>query len=54
MLLRDWKVEPLLSPGETREQWKARVLDAELILTLTVSKVPLRFVKRVRKAENGV
>ena len=30
LLLRGWKVEPLLSAGETKEQWKNRVLEAEL------------------------
>lgn len=48
LLLRDWKVEPLLRPGETREEWRERVLTAQLVLTLTVGPMPLRFVKRTK------
>ncbi|KAH7926118.1 cytochrome P450 [Leucogyrophana mollusca] len=60
LLLRDWRVEPLLAvvskgtaePGgkdalETREEWRARVMQATLALTMGVRDVPLRFVKRV-------
>ncbi|KAK7034506.1 hypothetical protein VNI00_012353 [Paramarasmius palmivorus] len=46
VILRDWKVEPLLKAGETREQWKDRVLDGKIVLTLGVNDVPLRFVRR--------
>ncbi|KAF9448129.1 cytochrome P450 [Macrolepiota fuliginosa MF-IS2] len=46
MLMREWRVEPLLSVGETKEQWRERVLDAELVITLGVSDMPVRFVKR--------
>ncbi|KAG6897035.1 hypothetical protein C0992_004508 [Termitomyces sp. T32_za158] len=46
MLLRDWRVEPLLEKGETKEAWRKRVLDAHLVLTLGVTDVPLRFTKR--------
>ncbi|KAG6841505.1 hypothetical protein C0991_010363 [Blastosporella zonata] len=49
MLLRDWKVEPLLRDGETKEAWRERVLDAHLVLTLGVADVPLRFTRRARK-----
>uniref|UniRef100_A0A0W0FX74 Cytochrome P450 n=1 Tax=Moniliophthora roreri TaxID=221103 RepID=A0A0W0FX74_MONRR len=48
MILREWKVEPLLKAGETREQWKERVLDGKIVLTLGVNDVPLRFVRRER------
>ncbi|GLB42782.1 putative cytochrome P450 [Lyophyllum shimeji] len=48
MLLRDWKVEPILKEGETKEQWRDRVLDAKLVLTLGVSDVPLKFTRRAR------
>ena len=44
--LRDWKVDVVLENGETREQWRQRVLEAELILTLAVKPVPLRVVRR--------
>ncbi|KAJ3761578.1 cytochrome P450 [Lentinula raphanica] len=46
MLLRDWKVMPKLNPGESQEQWRDRVLDANLVLTLGVRDVPLIFVPR--------
>jgi len=45
-LLKQWKVEPLLSGGETKEQWKNRVLEAELVITLGVANMPIRFVRR--------
>ncbi|TFK72487.1 cytochrome P450 [Pluteus cervinus] len=45
-LMRDWKVEPLLNSGETKEEWKKRVVDAKMVLTLGVKDVPLRFVRR--------
>ncbi|KAF9467919.1 cytochrome P450 [Collybia nuda] len=49
MLLRDWRVQPTLRTGETREQWRERVLDARLVLTLGVADVPVRFTRRSRE-----
>ncbi|KAF8816637.1 cytochrome P450 [Phlegmacium glaucopus] len=49
LLLRDYKVEPLLRPGETKEQWQDRVIEAKVGLTLGVVNVPVRFIKRTRK-----
>jgi hypothetical protein len=46
LMLRDWNVEPLLNPGETHEEWAVRVLQARLRLTLGVTTVPVKFVKR--------
>ncbi|PPQ65337.1 hypothetical protein CVT26_000052 [Gymnopilus dilepis] len=46
MLLRDFKVQPLLQPAETVQQWKDRVLDAKIAITLGVKDVPLKFVRR--------
>lgn len=46
MLLRDYKVEPLLKGKETPEQWKTRVLDGRLGLTLGVKEVPITFARR--------
>ncbi|PPQ69426.1 hypothetical protein CVT24_001475 [Panaeolus cyanescens] len=46
MLLRDYKVEPLLLPNETRDQWAKRVLDAKLVITLGIKDVPVRLVSR--------
>ena len=46
MLLKDYKVEPIMEKGETKEQWKSRVLSAKLGLTLGVEDVPVDFVRR--------
>ncbi|KAH7911852.1 cytochrome P450 [Hygrophoropsis aurantiaca] len=59
LLLRDWRIEPLLAPRasaggaksspvlETREEWHARVMEATMGLTLGVKNVPLRFIRRM-------
>jgi len=49
LLLRKFKVEPLLRVGETKEQWGDRVLDVKMTLTLGVGDVPVKFVRRMRK-----
>jgi hypothetical protein len=49
LLLRDFKVEPLLRVGETKEQWQDRALEAKIAITLGVVDVPVRFVRRMRK-----
>ena len=46
MLLRDFKVEVVLRPGETREQARHRLLQAELKMTLAINEVPVRLSKR--------
>jgi len=46
LLLRGWKAEPLLVNGETGEQWRARVLEATLVLTLGVADMPIRLTRR--------
>ncbi|KZS91644.1 cytochrome P450 [Sistotremastrum niveocremeum HHB9708] len=46
-LLREWKVEPLLQAGETKEQWKERVLSKPtLLVTMTLEDIPLKLVRR--------
>ncbi|KAG1905445.1 cytochrome P450 [Suillus fuscotomentosus] len=53
LLLRDWRVEPLLSVNvstgekETKEEWRKRVMQAKMTITLGVRDVPLTFTKRV-------
>jgi cytochrome P450 len=53
LLLRDWRVEPLLSVNvstgerETKEEWRERVMQARMTLTMGVKDVPLTFTKRV-------
>lgn len=46
LILRDFKVEPLMNPGETKQQWKDRVLDGKVILTLGIKDVPVRVTRR--------
>ena len=49
MVLRDWKIEPLLEKGETVAQWKERVLQATLMFTLAIQQLPVRFSRRARR-----
>ncbi|KAF8155579.1 cytochrome P450 [Crassisporium funariophilum] len=49
MLLRDYKIEPVLNAGETKEEWRERVLSATIVLTLGVRDVPVKFIRRTRK-----
>lgn len=49
LLLRDFKIEPLLRMGETKEEWRDRVLQAKLGITLGVVDIPVRFVRRTKK-----
>jgi len=51
MLLRDWRIEPLfaMQPNgqlETVDEWRDRVLQAKVDITLGINDVPLRFVRR--------
>ncbi|KAJ2933973.1 hypothetical protein H1R20_g3142, partial [Candolleomyces eurysporus] len=46
LLLRDWKLEPLLQKGETIPEWKKRVLDAQILITLGVKDAPIRINHR--------
>jgi len=48
LLIRDWKIEPLLKNGETVVQWKDRVLDASMMLALGVKSAPIKFIRRKR------
>ncbi|KIP03139.1 hypothetical protein PHLGIDRAFT_130320 [Phlebiopsis gigantea 11061_1 CR5-6] len=45
-LLRDWKVEIIARQGETKAQWRARVMRAHTTMTLGVGDVPVRLVRR--------
>jgi hypothetical protein len=47
-LLRDWRLHAVIDPGETREQWRARVMQPSrtLDLTLGVGKFPVRLMRR--------
>ncbi|KAF9481644.1 cytochrome P450 [Pholiota conissans] len=48
MLLRQFKMEPILRSNETKEMWRERVMDAKLGLSLRVQDVPVRFIRRDR------
>jgi hypothetical protein len=48
MLLRDWEIKPILRQGETKQEWRDRVLDAKMSLTLGVKDVPVKFIKRAK------
>ncbi|KAG6918368.1 hypothetical protein DXG01_015020 [Tephrocybe rancida] len=47
MLLRDWRIEPDCSAGETVDMWRAKVLEKpEIAVTLGVGAAPIKFVRR--------
>ncbi|KAH8827540.1 cytochrome P450 [Flagelloscypha sp. PMI_526] len=46
LLLRDWRVEPKLNQGETKEQWKARVIKGKLVMTLGIQDIPVVLYRR--------
>ena len=45
-LLRHFRLEVVLQEGETREQWRARVLKGQTRFTFGVGNVPVRLVRR--------
>ncbi|KAJ7152013.1 cytochrome P450 [Mycena filopes] len=45
-LLRDWKIHIVLNAGETRLQWRERVVRGITVLTLGVGDVPVRLTRR--------
>jgi cytochrome P450 len=53
LLLRDWHVEPLLSVNvstgekETVEEWRARVMQPMMGITMGIKDVPLTFTRRL-------
>ncbi|KAJ7185586.1 cytochrome P450 [Mycena filopes] len=46
LLLRDWKISPILRDGESQQAWAKRVMSAQIVLTLGVDDAPLRFERR--------
>jgi cytochrome P450 len=48
-LLKEWRVEVYLKEGETREEWRARMMDPKIQIALAVGKVPLRLVRREKR-----
>jgi len=47
LLLRDWKVEVALQPGETREEWRQRVMTGKIETALAPSPIPVNLRRRV-------
>ena len=45
-LLRDWSIQVTLEKDETREQWRARVMQTKAFMTLRVDEFPVRLVRR--------
>jgi len=45
-VLRDWRVDIITKPGESRAQWRERVMRAETSLTMGTLDSPLRFIRR--------
>ncbi|KAH9973810.1 cytochrome P450 [Lactifluus volemus] len=48
LLIRDWMIEPIMNPGETGEQWRDRVMQANVRMTLSVNALPIRLRRRTR------
>ncbi|KAF8977063.1 cytochrome P450 [Cyathus striatus] len=49
LFLRDWKIEPMLRHGESKERWKKRVFEAEFYVALGIRDVPLRLLRGTRR-----
>ncbi|KDQ14567.1 hypothetical protein BOTBODRAFT_110044 [Botryobasidium botryosum FD-172 SS1] len=47
LLLRDWKVEVALRPGETREEWRQRVMTGKVETAFAPSPIPVNLRRRV-------
>ncbi|KAJ7138466.1 cytochrome P450 [Mycena crocata] len=45
-LLRDYQLHIILNPGETRAEWRRRVMKAVSAMTLGVGKVPVHLTRR--------
>ena len=46
MLLRDWRVEPLMKMGESKDEWRKRAFEVRLTLTLGIEAVPVKLIRR--------
>lgn len=47
-LLRDWRVEIIARPGESKAEWRQRVMRAHTTMTMGVGDVPVRLIRRER------
>lgn len=46
-LLSEWHLQIILEPGESREQWRTRVMKAHTKMTMGVGALPVRLERRV-------
>jgi hypothetical protein len=46
MLLRDWRVEPLMKTGENKDEWRKRAFEVKITLALGIEAVPVKLVRR--------
>ncbi|KDQ10032.1 hypothetical protein BOTBODRAFT_36651 [Botryobasidium botryosum FD-172 SS1] len=47
MFLRDWKIEVDLEEGETREDWRERMMTGKIELTFSIGPLPIRLTRRI-------
>lgn len=48
-LLREWKVDVVLNKGESRAQWRKRVMTEVTTMSLGVGPVPVKLIRRARE-----
>ena len=46
MLLRDWRVEPLMKTGESKDEWRKRAFEVKLALAFGIEAVAVKLVRR--------
>jgi len=46
LLMREWRIEPVLEGGESREEWRSRVLEPRIDLTIKFADMPLKLIRR--------
>jgi hypothetical protein len=46
LMLRDWHLDIKLNPGETREEYRERVMQAHFMMTLTPFDLPILMKRR--------
>jgi cytochrome P450 len=46
MFLKDWKLDVILLDGETREQWRDRVMIGKMMLVLEIGSLPIKMTRR--------
>lgn len=46
LLLLEWRVEPVMKNGETKQAWRKRILEPSFGEALLIGEVPLKLVRR--------